>query len=161
MGKNGKAPTNTVKASAGAKNGIAPIISELPQLQQRRRRSHRPWGCCPCRSGPSSLRERGRRKNQRTVRHHGHGRGYRSGHRKRDLQRRCRDAGYGRYRRRKQRRSFNLAWNFARVVRPFPLALLIGKLGKTARQVDDTFRRTGNNLMNTLRIKFYSQNFQR
>ena len=112
MGKNGKAPTNTVKAFAGAKNGIAPIISELPQLQQRRRRSHRPWGCCPCRSGPSSLRERGRRKNQRTVRRHGHGRGYRSGHRKRDLQRRCRDAGYDRYHRRKQRRSFNLAWNF-------------------------------------------------
>ena len=81
-------------------------LRRLPeQQQQRRRRLHRPWGCCPCRSDPSSQRVRAQKKNQQTEHRHGRGPESRSGRSWQDQRPRYRGAGYGPCRRRKRRRS--------------------------------------------------------
>ena len=96
-----------VRTFRGQNRRFWTLTSGTPQQQQPRKRSYRPWGCYLRPGNPSSQRERGRRKNLRTVRHRAYGPWYRSYRRKRGQLPCCRDAGYGRCRRRKQRCKFS------------------------------------------------------
>ena len=76
----------------------------LPQ-QQQQPRSYQPWGCYLRRSDPSFLREPERRRNLRTVRRSAYDPWCRSYRKRKDQRPCCRDAAYGLYHHRMQRRS--------------------------------------------------------